>query len=510
MNSRSLESMERATLIADIQHEPGTSPTIAFHNIEDCAEILGYHYVPHSVDERNAPDDQAYTKASAKGHKLAVKAADIFNNRETAASMRITGSGLVGGSPCEGHTRRTEGITWFEKTQFRFQPQGNNADSFKSTQYLHFSSPVAQVVPGLPAAKDHGQPALQDITVLSGMCLFSSKTLQANMPPGKACDMSKIECVPSTLYEIEYVARAAPAIADLTKLLSNGSNGSVNIRLDVPSFHYYQSVEERLREGSCTFSEALQWMAAVKNRHRQLSQVFCRYIDHEISRRPGTVPPCSIQVSPSGDLVCDLICRALADGVLPTLDPALCTLHARDPIWARFYDLVPEKEKPSDFRALGYLFFVYQVMRPALESTATAACKGCNLITNRTRLLISVDDRFERRIYSRAQKLLKKGRSLPQNPVACNLLEMYLSRRVFINQNRAGSNLYRDDPSPEVPALKLNTRLRANGECGTRDAQEHAIPLDPFDVVGALYGSSAADVLEDLFTEVVLRFEMAR
>ncbi|RHZ63462.1 uncharacterized protein CDV56_108942 [Aspergillus thermomutatus] len=516
--------MEDRIPVADLQHSAGSLAAIAFHNIEHCTQktssaILGYYHLPHIGSEHSSSDnaDEAakYTKAFIKGRKVAVKVANLINQGKTIhpVPLRVTGSGLVGGPPCEGHARLIEGITWFEKTQFHHQslrPEGNHSTA---SHYLHFSTPLAQIIPG---AEGRTQPmdVVQDITLISGMCLWASRIIQSSMPRGQRLDVSRLLSSKITLYEVEYLARAVPVIADLAAALSaNNPYGPtpLNIRLDIPSFHYYHSLEERLRDGCCTFPEALQWMHAVEKRHHQLSRVFCRLIDHELSRRWVGTPhrrKLDVQVSPLADLVFQLICDSLANSVLPDVDDILQIVQTEDTTWVRFYSLVPENEKVTDFRALSYLFYVYQVLRPALEQTHVNTTEGDEATS---KLLISVDDAFERRIYSRSQKLLKKLRaSLPASAAVPHLLEVYLCRRIFINSNETGSNLYLDDPSPEPFVLRLCQGLAPEGKQELVRAQDRhntrpeTIKLDAFDVVEGLYGSHIAEVLKDLFAEVGL------
>lgn len=519
-----MDTMEDGILLFDLQHQAGSLAAIAFHNIEKASfAIRGYQHLPHSGAEDSNSDDPLdaakYNKAVIKGRKVAVKVADLMNHGKTTypVSLRVSGSGLVGGSPCEGHARLLEGITWFEKTQFDHKTLRTETNHPTTTHYLHFSTPLAQIIPGTEG-RTQPMDIVQNITVISGMCLWTSKIIQSSIPRGQRIDIPRLQSAKVTLYEAEYLARAVPVIADLATVLSENNRYQqtpLSIRLDIPSFHYYHSLEERLRDGCCTFPEALQWMHAVQKRHHQLSRVFSRLVDHELCRRWGETPhrrKLDIQVSRLAGLVYQLICDSLANGVLPDVDDTLRVLEAEDATWACFYALVPKNERATDFRGLSYLFYVYQVLRPGLEEPEHAAEMGHGDAS--TKLLISVDDAFERRIYSRSQKLLKKLRaSLPASAAAPHLLEVYLCRRIFINSNEAGSNLYLDDPSPEPFLLRQRQGLAAEGkkqELVRAPGQDRhqwraeTVKLDAFDVIVGLYGSYLAEVLKDLFAEVGL------
>lgn len=113
--------------------------------------------------------------------------------------------------------------------------------------------------------------------------------------------------------------------------------------------------------------------------------------------------------------------------------------------------MLPPKEHPQNFRDLGYLFYVYEIIRPALVDNMRSGVG----IPKSGRLILGIDNGTERRIYSRSQKLLKKIRNSPAVERPSALVEVYMSRRVFINSNEAGSNLYLDDPTPAMPLMAL-------------------------------------------------------
>ncbi|KAK7958683.1 hypothetical protein PG988_013531 [Apiospora saccharicola] len=135
--------------------------------------------------------------------------------------------------------------------------------------------------------------------------------------------------------------------------------------------------------------------------------------------------------------------QALISGMVPDIADcmdAICEVEGER--WAMFYSLISEKDRPCDFRSLGNLFYIYEVVRPALAakdgSTATELeSSGPNsalddssssghsdmfdsalrLRANLERpLILSIDDRAERKIYSKAQAFIKKIRRAPQIP----------------------------------------------------------------------------------------------
>lgn len=543
-------AMEQRPLIADICGQDGAPATISFHDLELATQgpspaIVGYHYLPAETDIRGV--DSRHTKAFIKGHKAAVQVADLFNNNNkihkgtkdpAPIPMRVTSSGLVKGSFADEEQGQNlhEAILWFEKTRFQFQALMTTG-CWTSTHYLHFSNPLSpQTVSGL---HDDGGYS-PNITLISGVCLFSKRLISASIPKeGHGVHVQALEVPNPTLYEVETIARVAPVIADMIAVLDDhgtehsngddrlcrdgdgdgdGSSRKLSLCLTVPRFHYYQTIDTHLRDGLCTFPQAIQWMDAVDKRHHQIIRVFHRYIQHELSRRPQQRQQADSvhQIVPlhSVSLVCEIIRDSLQKEHLPSLDYVLQMLEIHDPTWTGFYALIPEKDRPRDFQDLGYLFYVYQVVRPALlEQHNPNPQPQSQSQSQYNPLIIGVDDIHERRIYIRAQKLLKRIRSRPEYLARPHLLETYTCNRVFINQNRdreqGKASLYCQDPSPGEIVLKERSLCRskpANGNghgcCENGDSGDTA--LDTFDVISVLYGYHAATVLKGLCVDVGL------
>ena len=543
-------AMEQRPLIADICGQDGAPATISFHDLELATQgpspaIVGYHYLPAETDIRGV--DSRHTKAFIKGHKAAVQVADLFNNNNkihkgtkdpAPIPMRVMSSGLVKGSFADEEQGQNlhEAILWFEKTRFQFQALMTTG-CWTSTHYLHFSNPLSpQTVSGL---HDDGGYS-PNITLISGVCLFSKRLISASIPKeGHGVHVQALEVPNPTLYEVETIARVAPVIADMIAVLDDhgtehsngddrlcrdgdgdgdGSSRKLSLCLTVPRFHYYQTIDTHLRDGLCTFPQAIQWMDAVDKRHHQIIRVFHRYIQHELSRRPQQRQQADSvhQIVPlhSVSLVCEIIRDSLQKEHLPSLDYVLQMLEIHDPTWTGFYALIPEKDRPRDFQDLGYLFYVYQVVRPALlEQHNPNPQPQSQSQSQYNPLIIGVDDIHERRIYIRAQKLLKRIRSRPEYLARPHLLETYTCNRVFINQNRdreqGKASLYCQDPSPGEIVLKERSLCRskpANGNghgcCENGDSGDTA--LDTFDVISVLYGYHAATVLKGLCVDVGL------
>jgi hypothetical protein len=259
------------------------------------------------------------------------------------------------------------------------------------------------------------------------------------------------------------------------------------ISLDVPKFHYYQSTFGKLDQGLCTASEALRWIDAVDRRHDQIGTVLENSIRHEIHRRGISSVICRVNTSSSSKLLGLSIRESLKQGNCSSLGDLLHELNSNeDEEWLTFFGLLKRSEIPKDHRGLGYLFYVFEVVRKALARIPSAGDSPS------PRLMISFDDVAEFRIYSEAQKYLKRIRNAKLGNAS--LMEIYPCRRIFINGNRK-AGLYIDDPSPEHALLV---------EDSISDAVALQRRLEPIKVVEKLFGQECARSLQGFFKDVCL------
>ena len=500
--------MSSQMLLADLHAQENGLVFISFHDFDRCtggkdSEIQGF-YMNHGVLPEKEQARVGCTlpkhdqKALVKGHKTAVKAAKLLNSGEGAnAAFTITETALVGGPPTEGHARILEGITSFNKTKFSHDP-------FESSHYLHFAGEGQPFHDTLFNNKN--QAMFDRVYIQSGMCLFSMPMIQGSLDYDGRVDSAKLYYSQPTFYEAEYIARTCLVIADFaaTALKSieqakernqDAQDIPVHIGLDVPNFHYFQSVDSKLRDETCTFTEALQWMRAVEQRSDQISEVFQGFLHIELLKRGVNPSSISIEVSRRGHFVANFIRQSLEQTEIPSLLTLLEGLSTEDKVWNDFYEMLPPKERPQDFRDLGYLFYVYEIIRPALVDNMRSGARN----PKNGRLILSVDDGTERRIYSRSQKLLKKIRNLPGVERPSALMECYMSRRVFINSNEAGSNLYLGDPTPAKPLMAICQRDNTPPPSPISVAE-----FGPFDLTRTLYGEETEKALRALFADVGL------
>ena len=292
-----------------------------------------------------------------------------------APMMMLSDSSVVGGPDFQGLDQRKGIVRSFEKVDFRFPRNGQSLWSddiaslqlksleHTSTQYLHFPKPMiteqGSIVSGLQA--------YDSIDIVSGMCLFA-KNISHSCTDGKL-DVAKLDLSGPSLYEMESIAKSSTAIADLvvTVLSRNRALGSVvavRINLDMPSYHYYHFVDDKVQTGDCTPEQALQWLKLVETRHDQVSAVFETAVRHACALRGED--DINLNATPRAGIVMDCIKEALEAGHSPNIDTIKERLN-EDALWREFYAIIPEAQKANDFSALNYMFYVFRVVEPALR-----------------------------------------------------------------------------------------------------------------------------------------------
>ncbi|KAI4605132.1 hypothetical protein J4E80_010717 [Alternaria sp. BMP 0032] len=456
-----------------------------------------------------------YKRAVRKGHETARRFEQLIgsvSNKKT--KIIVSPNGIVGGYPQSYHDWATKRIAFFVETRFDFPNSPTPASIVSSAQWLHFAETSSKAaLQGLLAS------GLRSVTILSGICLFSAKAMTAATKDVPILELQNGQCNGATLYELEYIARSATAIADLAIASRSPAERTDHrdgdkarqppqICLDIPSFHYYQTIDDLLRSARCSFTEALHWLRTIETHHQQISHMFRGYLHVELLRREPSIKPCAISVTPRGERIFSSIRDSLMKRTLPSVQQVIDDLHVHEPAWTRFMQFVPDTEKPKDFRSLGQMFYVYQVVRHALGEEPT-----------QPGLLISVEDSAERGVYSRAQKLLKRIResTCATTPV---LLETYLCPRVFVDNNANGAELYAHDPYPgsvyDAYDARSDTLILGNSRTHRKphyssrrsdvapETDRMLLKLENLEVIEKLYGERSATLLRELGAEVGL------
>jgi hypothetical protein len=257
------------------------------------AEISGYFYAQVEASRGEGYRDHTrYTNAVKRGYRMAKRFEQLIGSVGSKnVHVTVSPGGLVGGYPMEHHAWATNRIAYFVKTKSDFSASLTPTNIASSTRLMHFSESTPQAV----LQSFLSTSSVRSVTILSGICLSSSKTMTTAITDGPIVDPKGLEYNRASLYELEYIARSAPAIADLAIASRPAAESAeypdgkqicqpVHICLDVPSFHYYQSVDELLQSGRCGFDEALRWLRAIEKHHEQILHIFRGCINDELLR----------------------------------------------------------------------------------------------------------------------------------------------------------------------------------------------------------------------------------
>nr|UZP48212.1 EshA [Penicillium shearii] len=449
-------------------------------------------------DHEEKEDDLKYL---SKGRQGAIRLNQLLNaphlikERESTAQnegkavMRLGETAMVIDETFDAQPIHSHIWNSFMSIEFRF-PQAD----FTSLQYLQTSWKGLES--GDTLYTKEGTPTFEEVSIVSGVCLFNARLLEMSTtcPKSGGVDVDLLKSSTPTYNELDYIARASSAIADVAAMnilraCEQDSGQRLTIKLDIPSWHYFHTVATKFVSKQCSNTEVLQWMDAVDQRHDQIGQTFVEAIRYGLEQR-GIHDSTSygIGMTSRTNTAAILIRTAIEHEEVPSLDAILAALDSEeDGCWKRFYEMIPVKERPSNLDQLGYLYYVYEAIRPSLaerpapvplESDQT---KKANLSKKALkkrkprRLIISVDDSAERRIYSRAQRVLSKIRQCSEKPETY-LVESYVCRRFLVNGNEDRARLGRLDPLPDIP---VRTGF-------------HHEPMLPLDVVRQLYGNKSA------------------
>nr|WCB22921.1 PthA [Penicillium thymicola] len=529
--------MSTLYLLANLRNRPDGRHSIDFGSLSaresdpvkmphEITGLFSSDYCSSTSTTLEAEESEAYSKALSRNKRAAGILEHFLNGEQAAAHpsvclqdrarLRLCEEAILVGAPRGTATRAREGIASYDKMEFLFPGSRQR----KSIQMLHVSCPSLQ--PGATLLDSHSGSVHDSITILSGMCLFTRKILNSTTTNGRL-DGQKLRHMPPTLYEMECIARLSAIIADVTTLTQSNfgedNHPAVNIVLDLPSWHYYQFIEDCIKSDTCSLEEAIDWTEAIKLRRQQLASVLKKAVWHELGQRQvahkSTLK--AIQISPESTVVDELIKETLQRGHQPRLDDILHALSGTPhSLWPQFYSLLRDRDKPHSIRDLGFLFYVFQVVRPALlkaipcqeaPSSKAPACEQPNLHRGQRQclpqrpLIISLDDRAERKIYSQAHSLLLRLSRSSNQLVNPTLVQLYMPRRVYIDGNKDGQRLYWHDPSPVLPLLE-GTKEQQRRDARNHD--HHRRELQQTDILTELYGRDCSANIQGWFKEAGL------
>ena len=371
-----------------------------------------------------------------------------------------------------------------------------------STQYWQVCSPALKLKAAL-LLQQQNTPIFESVHLVTGVCLYSDKILKASLSDSDGrVNVATLSCAPATLNELESIARCSSSLADVAMMLiwrmrNENYIQTVSITVDIPSWQYYWSVLALCEQGNCTTSEALQWMEAIDVRHDQISHVFLSAARHELQKRGARAEDADFQVSPNEVTLRKSMKLSLQNGKIPAVEDLLRDFGSQiGSAWGDFYSLIPDKNRPKDLLSLGHLSYVFEVVTPALQKKSTAMSPSL------PRLILSINDRMEHRIYFTARNFLKNllhspsRKDLPRSI----LLEIYTARKLFVDGNKSRPRFFHHDPSPEINLSNVSSPDSPESEEESRRRRQRCL-VDPLYVIGRLYGSERARCLKTWLEE---------
>ncbi|KAL6714221.1 hypothetical protein ACLMJK_008716 [Lecanora helva] len=364
-----------------------------------------------------------------------------------------------------------------------------------STQYLQASAPSLKLNDAL--SMHQSTQAIESVNFVTGVCLYSDKILKASLSDSDGkLDAEKLSSAPATINELESIARCSSALADIAMMFISRTRNEdvtqpISITVNIPSWHYFWSIIGKFKEGTCTAREALKWMEAVERRHDQILHLFQSAIRHELQRRGARPEDANIQFSQKEIPATVAIKQALQNGEIPILEDLLYKFDSQsDCLWKDFYSLISEKDQPKDLQALGNLSYVFEVVKLALKKPITTTF-------SRPRLILSVDDRMENRIYSRARNLLKKLHSSARTDLPRTIfLEIYTARKLYVDGNKSRRRFFHYDPSPKI---LMSSATGVGGEDSRRRL------CRPLDLIERLFDKEQVESLKICLAEAGLQ-----
>ncbi|KAI4216708.1 MAG: hypothetical protein LQ351_001197 [Letrouitia transgressa] len=362
-----------------------------------------------------------------------------------------------------------------------------------STQYLQAISPTSKLNDALP--KQQNRPTFESVNFVTGVCLYSDNILKASLSDSDGrINVEELSFAPATINELESIVRCSSSLADIammfiSRMRNENYTQTINITVDIPSWQYYWSIVTKFEQGSCTASEALQWVEAVDLRHDQISHVFRSAVRHELQKRGASAEDADIQISQKKNAAAISIRQSLRNGKIPTLEYLLQSLKSEScSLWKDFYSLISDKDRPKDVHALGNLSYVFEVVKIALRKSKTRSPYP--------RLILSIDDRMEHRIYFIARNILKQLQSSSRKDLPRSIfLEIYTARRLFVDSNKSRRRFFYYDPTPKI--------FSATSDLGIEDSWRRLVT--PLHVIGRLFGSEEAQNLKKWMGEVGLQ-----
>lgn len=279
--------------------------------------------------------------------------------------------------------------------------------------------------------------AYSEVTVLTGHCLFSSRSLRLHTSDGTVAGIQRagsgapvagvIEDISVdsrlSLYELETCAR----LARLVGVIRDQVGGDTPIVLSQPRTQYKLRLLDSYQCGNISLALLRRWTDLVDERCVLVAERFLAEL-RAACRCPLT--QLDVLLSDSlGDF--DPFLRdEIRAGGLPSPADVLRRLSDNDPTFA----LLAAVAQPRSWTELGHLGHVAEYLRGSIT-----------IGTRPRRLLIAVEDPIERRLLVEAKNLTTRIRQHNPSAVA-QAIAVYPLERVFVHDGAQRTQLHHHDP----------------------------------------------------------------
>lgn len=229
-----------------------------------------------------------------------------------------------------------------------------------------------------------------NLRIVSGPCLFSSSTAQAEISTNVYQSLtdpseiitSEIKSINTqkeiTIYEAEAIERLARTIGEFV----GNSDLPTSVVMNVPRTEYYLYILDAIQQGRIAVDLAEEWFNTVNERSDRIKRLFTRRIQ-QYSNKDITINYGNIL-----DQVGEYIRSCVVEGYTPSIDELLQLITNENPVAMK----IVQEIQPQDYQALNYVGYVYEEIVNGLNGNTA----------------IAIENPTEERIYAQAEAISKK------------------------------------------------------------------------------------------------------
>ncbi|GAA5159687.1 hypothetical protein GCM10023321_41190 [Pseudonocardia eucalypti] len=276
-----------------------------------------------------------------------------------------------------------------------------------------------------------------DVTLLTGHCLFSSRSLRLHTSRGTVAGIQRagfgvaaegiIEDISVdsrlSLYELETCARLARLVAAIRDQI----DGETPIVLSQPRTQYQLHLLDSYQNGNISLALLRRWIELVDERCAQVAERFLTDLRSACRYSLGNL---TVLLTDSLSDFDPFLREEIRAGEVPGPSEVLRRLAANDPTFALLSGLA----RPRSWAELGHLGHTAEYLR-----------RSITIGTRPRRLLIAVEDPIERRLLIEAKALAARIRE--HSPAAVSqAIAVYPLERVFVHDGARRTQVHHHDP----------------------------------------------------------------